>query len=177
MMKSKAFWMLISLFVGLIFLSNWLVATFGIIPVGFSLFAPAGVITVGITFLVRDYIQKSFGKSIVLTLIVVGAILSYFINPPLAIASGLAFLFSEFFDFLVYTYLKEKTFFGAVVLSNFVGSVLDSIIFLQIAFGSLEFLVGQVVAKMYITGLFVVVYIYMNRRRDGSSNSSNIWWR
>jgi uncharacterized PurR-regulated membrane protein YhhQ (DUF165 family) len=48
-----------------------------------------------------------------------------------------------------------------VVGSNVVGSVLDSIVFLSIAFGSLAFVPGQVVGKLWVTvgtvSLFVAV--------------------
>ena len=38
-----------------------------------------------------------------------------------------------------------------MILSNLVGNVLDSVVFLALAFGSLEFLVGQVVGKTWVT--------------------------
>jgi uncharacterized PurR-regulated membrane protein YhhQ (DUF165 family) len=90
--------------------------------------------------------------------IVVGAGLSWAVtsNRDLAVASGVAFLFSELADFAVYTPLRErnKTLVGwltAVGASNLVGLVVDSVLFLWIAFGSLDFLRGQVLGKLWMT--------------------------
>ena len=59
--------------------------------------------------------------------------LSAAINPRLALASGLAFFFSELADFAVYTPLQRRYFLGAVVASGIVGSIVDSVLFLQVA--------------------------------------------
>jgi uncharacterized PurR-regulated membrane protein YhhQ (DUF165 family) len=68
-----------------------------------------------------------------------------------------AFLVSELADFAVYTPLHERTWVGAVVLSNTVGLLIDSWLFLTIAFGSLAFFWGQVVGKAWMTALAVAL--------------------
>jgi uncharacterized PurR-regulated membrane protein YhhQ (DUF165 family) len=57
----------------------------------------------------------------------------------------------------VYTPLERRTWIGAIVLSNTVGLAADSVIFLLGAFGSLEFLPGQMVGKAWMTLLAVVL--------------------
>lgn len=136
--------------------ANWAVATFGIVPVGFGLYAPAGVYFAGIAFTARDLTQDRLGKSAVLAAIVVGAALSALLSPALALASGVAFLVSELADFAVYTPLRRRGWLAAVVASNVVGVIVDSALFLALAFGSLDYLLGQVVGKLWMTALAVV---------------------
>jgi uncharacterized PurR-regulated membrane protein YhhQ (DUF165 family) len=75
----------------------------------------------------------------------------------LGIASGVAFLTSELADFAVYTPLRERHWLGAVTLSNTVGLTIDSALFLFLAFGSLDFLAGQIVGKAWMTALAVLL--------------------
>ena len=53
----------------------------------------------------------------------------------------------------------------AVVASSFVGLVADSILFLWLAFGSLQFLAGQIVGKAIMV-LLTLPAIYWLRERD-----------
>jgi uncharacterized PurR-regulated membrane protein YhhQ (DUF165 family) len=52
-----------------------------------------------------------------------------------------------------------------VVASSAVGLVVDSIIFLWLAFGSLEFLAGQVAGKAWMV-LLSIPFVMVLRRRD-----------
>jgi len=51
-----------------------------------------------------------------------------------------------------------------MIPSNLVGTVLDSVIFLALAFATFEFLVGQVVGKTWVT-LLVVPFFWAFRGR------------
>lgn len=144
-------------YIATIFAANWAISTFGAVPVGFGLVAPAGVYFAGLAFTLRDLLQEALGRRATFAAIMVGAVLSAFVSPQFAIASGAAFLVSESADFLVYTPLRNRTWLGAVFASNVVGLVVDSALFLLLAFGSLEFLTGQVVGKFEMTVLAVVV--------------------
>jgi uncharacterized PurR-regulated membrane protein YhhQ (DUF165 family) len=138
-------------FVGTVFAANWALQTYGFVPVGFGLEAPAGVYFVGLAFLLRDTTQRFGGRHLVVVAILVGAACSYFVSPTFAFASGAAFLISELADFAVYTPLARRSFVGGVVASNVVGTVVDSALFLWLAFGSLAFIEGQIVGKMWVT--------------------------
>ena len=81
------------------------------------------------------------------------------------IASAVAFLLSEFADLAVYTPLARRRLVAAVVASSLVGLVVDSIVFLWLAFGSLEFLAGQVVGKAWMV-LLSIPFVAWLRRRD-----------
>ncbi len=152
-------------YVGTIVAANWAVATFGVVPVGFGLMAPAAVYVVGLAFTLRDLLQEAAGRAAVLWVILAGALLSVAVaTPQLAIASGVAFAVSELADFAVYQPLYRRRWLLAVAASNAVGLVVDSLLFLWLAFGSLAFLPGQIVGKATMTALAVLVLIPLRRR-------------
>jgi queuosine precursor transporter len=144
-------------YIATIFVANWLIQHVGIIGVGFGLQAPAGVLAVGAAFTLRDIVQRTLGREAVVIAILIGAALSYLVAPNFAIASGVAFLVSELADFAVYTPLERRSWLGAVALSNTVGLLVDSWLFLTLAFGSLQFFWGQVVGKAYMTVLAILL--------------------
>jgi hypothetical protein len=160
------------LFVGTVWLANWLLARYGIVDIGFGLQAPAGVFAVGIALTLRDIVHRTLGRTAVFAGIVAGCVLAYLIEAsvtipgglvPIALASAAAFLFSETVDLAVYTPLEQRTFLGAVVASNIVGAVVDSALFLWLAFGSLAFMQGQIVGKLWMTAL-AVPFLLASRR-------------
>ena len=141
--------------------ANWMIGNVGtvcipkgpcLIPVAPGLMAPSGVLLIGVALVLRDAVHEYVGSKIVLGAILVGAALSAFVAPaPLVIASGVAFLLSELADMAVYTSLRKKRLVMAVLASGVVGAVVDSAVFLWIAFGSLDYLAGQVVGKAWMT--------------------------
>ena len=155
--------------------ANWMIGNVGavcpenspcLIPVGFDVMAPSGVIMVGLALVLRDLVQRRLGKLWALGAIVVGALLSALIAPrALVLASGAAFLVSELADFAVYTPLQKKRLVLAVFMSGVVGLVVDSILFLQLAFGSLDYLSGQIIGKTWMIVLALPI-IWWIRQRD-----------
>lgn len=136
------------------------------IPVGFGYRAPSGVLWIGLAFVLRDVVQSTLGKRPVVGAILVGAALSYLVAPSLAWASACAFLISEALDFAVYTPLVDRERVTlAVLLSNTVGLLVDTFVFLWLAFHSLNFWQGQVIGKAWMTALALVLIIPMQARR------------
>jgi uncharacterized PurR-regulated membrane protein YhhQ (DUF165 family) len=154
----------VAAFAATVLAANYLIQHVGIVPVGFGLQAPAGVYMAGLAFTLRDVVHRTLGAWWTVAAIVIGAALSVAISPAFALASGVAFLASELADLAVYTPLAEKTWTGAVVLSNTVGLVVDSWLFLTLAFGSTEFLAGQVVGKAWMTLAAVLLIAAWNAR-------------
>jgi uncharacterized PurR-regulated membrane protein YhhQ (DUF165 family) len=152
-------------FLSSIVVANWAVARFGVVPVGFGLEAPAAVYLVGVAFTLRDLAHERLGARWVAGAIVVGAALSALLSPRLALASGVAFLASEAADLAVYAPLRARGWLPAIVASNAVGLVVDSVLFLWLAFGSLAFLPGQVVGKAWMTLLAVGLLVVARRSR------------
>lgn len=159
-------------------LANWLIGNAGtkcvpngpcLIPVAPGLMAPSGVTMIGIALVLRDLVQRRLGIGVTVAAILAGAALSALVAPPaLVMASAAAFLLSELADFAVYTPLARRRLVAAVVVSSLVGLVVDSIVFLWLAFGSLDFLAGQVVGKAWMVLLAVPLVAWL-RRRDQKS--------
>ena len=149
--------MWLALYIATIFAANWAIQTFGIVPVGFGLMAPAGVYFVGAAFTFRDLAHEAVGRGLIVLAILIGAALSAIVSPQFALASAVAFGVSELADFAVYSPLRERGWLRAVAVSNAVGLVLDSILFLWLAFGSLDFLPGQIVGKAWMTVLAIAL--------------------
>jgi uncharacterized PurR-regulated membrane protein YhhQ (DUF165 family) len=169
---------------GLIFLAlfcltipaaNWMVGNVGtgcqpkgpcLIPVAPGLVAPSGVLMIGVALVLRDLVQRRLGVGIASAAIITGSLISATLAPPsLVIASAAAFLISEFADLAIYTPLARRRLVTAVVASGLVGVVLDSAIFLWLAFGSLDFLAGQIVGKALMV-VASIPFIALLRRRD-----------
>lgn len=159
-------------YIATIVAANWALQTFGLVPVGFGLLAPAGVYFAGLAFTFRDLTQDFLGRAWTIVAIAIGAALSSLVSPQFALASGLAFFVSEIADLAVYTPLRRKHWLGAVALSNMVGLALDSALFLWLAFGSLDFLAGQIIGKTWMTLAAVIVLwrwrSYLSQRRGES---------
>jgi uncharacterized PurR-regulated membrane protein YhhQ (DUF165 family) len=135
-----------------------------LVPVAPGLMAPSGVLTVGVALVLRDVVQRCLGLSWGLLAIAAGTVLSALVAPSsLVIASGIAFALSELADFAVYTPLQRRRLMLAVLASAVVGLVVDSVVFLSLAFGSLEFLAGQVVGKLWAVTLAVPLVRLMRR--------------
>jgi uncharacterized PurR-regulated membrane protein YhhQ (DUF165 family) len=156
--------------------ANWLIGNVGtvciprgpcLIPVApFGITAPSGVLMIGLALVLRDLVQRRLGKAWTLGAILAGAALSGFVAPPaLVVASVAAFLLSELADFAVYTPLQKRGLIRAVVLSSLVGLCVDSVAFLYLAFGSLDYLGGQIIGKAWMVLLSIPV-IRLLRDRD-----------
>jgi uncharacterized PurR-regulated membrane protein YhhQ (DUF165 family) len=129
-----------------------------LIPVAPGIMAPSGVLMIGCALLFRDLVQRTRGVIWSLACVLVGAVVSLAVAPPaLALASGAAFLFSELVDFGVYTPLARRRFYLALFASCAAGAIADSVLFLWLAFGSLEHLLGQVIGKVYAVVAYVGV--------------------
>jgi hypothetical protein len=134
--------------------------------VGFGLMAPSGVLTIGIALVLRDYVQSTLGSVWAIAAIIGGAALSAAVAPPaLVLASAAAFLFSELADMAVYTPLRQRNLGLAVLASGVVGAAVDSALFLWLAFGSLDYLTGQIVGKLWASIAAFFILLALRRRR------------
>jgi queuosine precursor transporter len=169
-------------FIASIWLANWLLTHWGAVrfpggpwlipvwpgnltPSGNTIYAPSGVLAIGVGFTLRDLVQRRLGMRVAMAAILIGATLSAALDTSLALASGAAFLLAEMLDLFVYTPLQRRHLVGAVVASNVVGIIADSIVFLSIAFGSLDLLKGQVIGKAWMT-LLAIPIVYAIREWD-----------
>jgi len=125
----------------------------------------------GLVLVLRDFAQREIGNK-VLILLVVGTVLSYFLAAPeIALASGLAFLVSEFIDWAVYT-LTKKPLSQRIFYSSLIAAPIDSVIFFVgadvVVPGILT--VGSVLASVLsklVAALFVA-WLVSRREKNGS---------
>lgn len=167
-------WAYLAGYIATIPVANWMIGNVGtfcipdgpcMIPLGFGMTAPSGVLMVGAALVLRDQVQEHLGTKWSLGGILVGAILSYLLADPfIAIASILAFGVSELVDFAAYTYVRKYGRALAVAASGLVGAVLDSMVFLTIAFGSLAYIEGQIVGKLVISLAAAAAIKYWTRK-------------
>lgn len=170
-------WAYLLAFTACIPAANWLIGNWGtvcppnspcLIPVGPNLMAPSGVPMIGLALVLRDLVQRRLGARWAIAAILAGAALSAGLAPAqLVIASGTAFLLSELADFAVYTPLQKKRLITAVIASGIVGLLIDSALFLYLAFGveGLNFFAGQAVGKAWMIVL-ALPFIWWLREND-----------
>lgn len=126
-------------------------------------------VLVGLVLSTKDYLYDAWGQHRLrntAALILAGSVLSYLAShwfagatPPdivakIALGSFVAFAVSETWDSLVYASLRNRPWLERSNTSNIVGAVLDSVVFVTLAFGfSFEIAFLQTCAK--IAGGFV----------------------
>lgn len=150
-------------------LSNWLTTRYGFVPVGFGQETTAGTLAAGAALALRDAVQDALGKTGMLVAVFIATTLSYFVSDPsIALASATAFLLAELLNFLIYTPLRNHSRLGdrrwaaAVTSSSIAGAVVDTVVFLGIAFGAAAIwpaLIGQLIGKAWAT----MVYLFLGR--------------
>lgn len=166
--------LLVAAFAATVPTANWMLGNVGtvcppdgpcLIPVAPGLMAPSGVLMIGLALVLRDAVHQVAGWRWAIVAILIGAALSLIVAPPvLALASTTAFLFSELADFSVYAPLRRRSLGWAVMASGAVGALVDSAVFLGLAFGSLDFLVGQVVGKLWMSAVAALLIVSIPRQ-------------
>ncbi|MBK1658232.1 VUT family protein [Paracraurococcus ruber] len=154
--------------------ANWLIGHAGttcvpqgpcLIPVAPGIMAPSGVLMVGAALVLRDLVQRRLGLGWAFGAILAGTALSALLAPPaLVLASAAAFLLSEAADLAIYTPLQRRGLVRAVAASSVAGLLVDSLVFLWLAFGSLDFLAGQVLGKLWLVLLSLPLLQWLRRR-------------
>ncbi|TLS48950.1 VUT family protein [Paenibacillus antri] len=116
--------------------ANVVTASFAPIPIG-ALLVPAGSFLIGATFILRDFVQRAFGRrrtyAAILAALALSAATSYALGDTLLIvfASAVTFLVSETLDTETYTRLKLPMA-SRVFFSGLVGGFVDSALFVVI---------------------------------------------
>lgn len=155
--------------------ANWMVLNVGstcfpdgpcLIPVWPGVLAPSGVALAGLSLVLRDLVQEEVGVRWAFAAVLVGAIIAALVaSPQLAVASAGAFLVAELADLLIYTAMRRRGLFVASLASSMVGLLLDSLIFVLVAFGSMDLLLGQSLGKAWMV-LAATPILFLIRRRS-----------
>lgn len=160
-------------FIATIPAANWMIGNVGtvcvpngpcLIPVGFGMMAPSGVLLIGLALVLRDAVHRQLGAAWSFAAIAAGGAVSFFVSPPaLAAASAAAFLLSETLDLMVYAPLARRRLALAVLASGVVGATVDSALFLWLAFGRVDFLSGQLLGKLYASVVAFAIIAALTR--------------
>jgi queuosine precursor transporter len=108
----------------------------------FGFIIPAGSFLIGLTFLLRDYVQTRAGRKktylLITTALLINVLVSLFFDSMLWVifASALSFIVSETADTELFTRLNTS-FKNRVLLSGVIGGALDSLIFVVIGISPL----------------------------------------
>lgn len=127
-----------------------------------------GAFTYPVAFLVTDLANRTFGPSgarkIVLAGFILGILLSIYlvtedrISPRIAIASGSAFLLAQLLDISIFNKLRNGIWWRAPLVSSFLGSILDTVIFFSLAFAPAFLFLGAndlfAIASAPLFGIF-----------------------
>lgn len=127
---------------------------------------PSGTAFIGLSFVLRDLAQITLGRAMAWLAIGIGALLSWWLaDATIATASAVAFLWSESTDALVFTPLANRGRFAlGVWLSGVLASVVDSLLFLWIAFDSVHGWWDLFVVKSLFVLLGSLVALVLRRR-------------
>ena len=121
---------------------------------------PAGAAAVGFTFTARDLVQRRYGKWGCWLWMLAAAAISALFSPTLALASLGAFVVAEGLDWAVFT-ATPLSFRGRAIFSNIVGTPLDSIVFVYLAFGPVwDAMWGQTIVKL--ASSLLIVFLVKN---------------
>lgn len=142
--------------------ANVATSVFHLVPVWPGMLAVAGTYAAGLALLFRDIAQDAAGRWPVCGAIVAAAAISAATAGwSLALASGAAFAVGEGLDMAVYTPLRRRGWTLAVVASNIVGGIVDTVVFLSLAPGiplDRSTVLGQLVGKLlWATGATVLL--------------------
>ena len=164
-------------FVATVYLANWTLETYGIWDLPVLGHTPSGVLWAGLAFGIRDALReraRDNWRAWVLGAIAVGTALSYWLGDAITVpggrvsiaaASGIAFGLSELADALVYERFRRSTWWLAVVASNVVAAIADSVLFVWLAFGDpFDALAGNVIGK-WLMILPALPLVWRVRRR------------
>jgi uncharacterized PurR-regulated membrane protein YhhQ (DUF165 family) len=138
-----------------------------------TLRVPGGSFFAGLAFTWRNVLQDVWGRCAVLIAIGAGTGLTWLVaSPQIARASLLAFAASELAAFAVYTALNRRCWHVAVLATNSVGVLVDSLVFVPLAFGAWTAVPGQLVGKTTTTTTLAALAVLMLARRQRPSRAA-----
>jgi queuosine precursor transporter len=176
----KRYLILASTYFGLVILANWLASRY-VASVGFGRLAPAGVFCIGGVLVLRDWLQQLRGLLWTMPLVYAAGLASWAIGDAagwtrlekIAVASVVAFTVSETVEAVVFTPLRRRNLTLGVAFSATVGNALDSWLFLQLAFSSQAFFVGQFIGKGEMIALGTALTLWRRRLLPAAALTTN----
>lgn len=145
------------------------------------LLVPTGSVFVGVTFILRDFVQLNHGKRITYTAIFVASLMSAAISwivgdtVSVALASVVSFLVSESLDTEIFSRMK-KSFAWRIVFSGLIGGIADSVVFVMLGLSPIGgailtwkqipyAILGQALVKTVVQPVGVFCHLLLKKRK------------
>lgn len=132
----------------------------------------------GLVFVFRDFVQRLMGKKVLIVMALAIGWSFFYAWPVIALASGLAFAFSEMVDWAMFTYTRYKLS-TRILLSSAVAVPIDSTIFLYGADLAQQYALGTEAGDLFhpvnwvvfvigkMVGALVISYGIRQREKSG----------
>ncbi|MGD1879306.1 MAG: queuosine precursor transporter [Kiloniellaceae bacterium] len=126
-----------------------------------------GAFTYPIAFLVTDLTNRTLGPKAARLVIAAGfvlaVVLSLFVDPRIAIASGSAFLTAQLLDVSIFNRLRRARWWKAPLVSSTLSSIVDTLLFFSIAFAGTglpwhQWALGDFGAKMAMAAVMLIPF-------------------
>ena len=171
----KNLFFLLSFIMGVVVLfSNYLVQ-FPIKYYGLDKILTYGAFSYPIAFLITDLANRSFGKFAARKIVYLGFVIgisstlffstNYYdlISIRIAIGSGVAFLVAQLLDVQVFDKLRKKKWFVAPLISSFIGSTVDTVLFFSISFYGtgipwISLSIGDLSVKIFVALIMLIPF-------------------
>ncbi|MEM8615815.1 MAG: hypothetical protein AAGF20_02665 [Pseudomonadota bacterium] len=124
---------------------------------GSLLLHPMAMVT-GLVFVVRDFVQREMHQKVLVCMGLAIGWSFFYAWPVIALASGLAFAISEFFDWLMFTFTKYRLS-TRIVISSAVAAPIDTTVFLYGAGLARHFEFGEAVSDTFNLANIIVFII------------------
>ena len=155
-------WRPIAAMTAVIVFSNWLVQ----FPIGNWL--TWGAFSYPVVFLVTDLTNRAVGAAAARKVAWVGFAVAVMVSTMvapwrIAVASGTAFILSQFLDILVFNRWRQGSWWKAPFIGSAVASVIDTLVFFYLAFAGTAvdwraLAAGDLVVKLVMAGLLLAPY-------------------
>lgn len=121
---------------------------------GSLLLHPMAMVT-GLVFVIRDFVQREMHQKVLICMAFAIGWSFYYAWPVIALASGLAFAISEFFDWLLFTFTKYRLS-TRILISSAVAAPIDTTVFLYGAGLARQMVLGEAVGDTFNIANWVV---------------------
>ena len=149
------------------------------------LIVPVGSVFVGVTFVLRDFVQMKHGKrktyGIIAAAILLSAIMSMVLGDTayIAAASAISFFVSEAIDTEIFSRLR-KSFAARIMLSGTIGGIVDSALFVIVGISPIGAnmlqwsqvpyaVIGQTLSKAVVQVAAAVICVGCLKKKNGGA--------
>ena len=165
----------LSIMMGAVVLSSNYLVQFPINYFGLNEILTYGAFSYPIAFLITDLANRSFGKFAARKIVYLGFVIgisstlffstNYYdlISIRIAIGSGVAFLVAQLLDVQVFDKLRKKKWFVAPLISSFIGSTVDTVLFFSISFYGtgiswISLSIGDLSVKIFVALIMLIPF-------------------